>query len=330
MSLIASSTASAAEIETAVVADGCPVCGNRDSASVYSQARDPLTLDPFRVDECSDCGVVYTAPRPVTLDRYYPARYRAYGPFVTGILGALYDLRVSRWARLKPQGASVLEVGCGPGLMLSAFCKRGWRVFGMERNEAAAEMARQTLGAGAIATSIGDLPPDARFDLIVMFQVLEHIGEPVELLQQCVRLLAPGGLLIANVPNFASWQSRFARSRWMHLDVPRHLVHYTPHTLAATLRRAGLTISAMRFTSWEHDPFGWMESTISLLAGRSNMLTRFLMGIDPISLSVLFAWLLAGVLLAPALLLAAASWIFRRGALMEAMAVKSCAAADLN
>src|SRR2546430_10461084 len=52
------------------------------------------------------------------------------------------------------------------------------------------------------------------------------------LLRECARRLAPGGLLIANVPNFSSWQSRFAGSKWTHLDVPRHLVHYTPQSMA--------------------------------------------------------------------------------------------------
>src|SRR6266436_9019338 len=91
---------------------------------------------------------------------------------------------------LKPEGGSVLEVGCGPGLMLAAFRRRGWRVFGIERNEAAAETARQTLGPNTIATSMEGLPADARFDLIVLFQVLEHIGEPVALLREYANLLA--------------------------------------------------------------------------------------------------------------------------------------------
>ena len=313
-------------IETLPGADTCPVCGVLDFISIYDDARDPITSDSFRVVECSACGAAYTIPRPATLDRYYPRHYRAYGRSVIRVLSTLYSLRVSRWARLKPEGASVLEVGCGSGLMLTAFRRRGWRVFGIERNEAAAETARQTLGPNTIATSMQGLPADARFDLIVLFQVLEHIGEPVALLRDCARQLAPGGLLIANVPNFSSWQSRFAGSKWMHLDVPRHLVHYTPKTMTETLKSAGLTLSALSFTSLEHDPYGWVESTISRLTGRTNTLTRFLMGLDEFSPQVLFSWFLGAVLLPPALLLAAVSWLAGSGALMEAIAVDSCAA----
>jgi 2-polyprenyl-3-methyl-5-hydroxy-6-metoxy-1,4-benzoquinol methylase len=317
-------------IETLRAADSCPVCGALDFVTIHDRVQDPITLDSFRVVACSVCRVAYTAPRPTSLDRYYPSQYRAYGPLVTRVIRTLYDFRVSRWTRLKPKGAKVLEIGCGPGLMLAAFRRRGWHVFGIERNEAAAEVGRQTLGPDTIATSIDELPADARFDLIVMFQVLEHIGGPVATVEECARRLAPGGFLIANVPNFASWQSRFTGSKWMHLDVPRHLVHYTPATIAATFKRAGLTISAMSFTSLEHDPYGWVESTISRLTGRTNVLTRFLMGLDKLSPRIFLSWLLGAALLAPALLLAIVSWTAGSGALMEAIAVDLSANSKQN
>jgi SAM-dependent methyltransferase len=255
------------------------------------------------------------------MDRYYPQRYRGYGPLVTRVLGTLYDIRVSRWARQKPEGGSVLEVGCGPGLMLAALHRRGWQVLGIERNEGVAEAARHALGVEIVATPIEALPTDAQFDLIIMFQVLEHIGEPVALLRECARRLAPGGHLVTNVPNFSSWQSRFAGSKWLHLDVPRHLVHFTPQTLEATLGRAGLKLADISFTSLEHDPYGWVESAINRLTGRANTLTRFLMGLDPLGPAVLLSFVLGAVLVPPALLLSVASWLAKRGALMEAIAV---------
>jgi SAM-dependent methyltransferase len=310
-------------IETIAGAGSCPVCHSLDFRPIYHDAGDPITLDSFRVAECYSCGAAFTTPRPASLDRYYPSHYRAYGALVTRILSFLYDLRVSRWTRLKTGGVSVLEVGCGPGLMLATFLRRGWRVLGIERNEAAAETARKSIGPNAVATSITDLPPDARFDLIILFQVLEHIDEPVTILRECATRLSPGGILIANVPNFASWQSRFSGSKWLHLDVPRHQVHYTPETIAETLKRAGLTLSALSFASWEHDPYGWIESTISRLTGRTNTLTRFLMGLDRFSVRVVFSMVLGAILLPPALVLSAVSWAAGRGALMEAIAVNA-------
>jgi len=210
--------------------------------------------------------------------------------------------------------------------MLASLHRRGWRVLGIERNEAVAETARRALGIEIVATPVEALRADARFDLIIMFHVLEHIGEPVALLRECAKRLAPGGRLITNVPNFSSWQSRFAGSNWLHLDVPRHLVHFTPQTLTATLERAGLKPAEMSFVSLEHDPYGWIESTINRLTGRPNTLHRFLMRLDPIGPAVLLSFVLGAVLLLPALLLSVASWVARRGAVMEATAILSAPA----
>jgi len=301
----------------------CPVCGKTASRTVYSEARDPITLDAFRVVECSSCGIVFTTPRPPSMDPYYPRQYRAYGPLVRHALQMLYQLRISRWARIRPEGGSVLEVGCGPGMMLAAFRKRGWKVLGIERNEAVAESTRRALGLEILTTPVEQLPADSRFDLIILFQVLEHIAEPVPLLRECARRLAPGGQLVIDVPNFASWQSRFAGAKWLHLDVPRHLVHFTPRTLQETLERSGLKLTALSFASPEHDPYGWIESTISRLTGRTNTLTRFLMGLDPLGPAVMLSFVLGAVLALPAAMLAGASWLAGSGALMEVIAARA-------
>jgi SAM-dependent methyltransferase len=207
--------------------------------------------------------------------------------------------------------------------MLAAFHRRGWRVLGIERDERAAETARRALGLEIVAVPVEELPRDARFDLIIMFHVLEHVGDPVPLLRECAKRLNPGGRLIVNVPNFLSWQSWFAGSKWLNLDTPRHLVHFTPPTLTETMKRAGLTVIEISFASLEHDPYGWVESTLNRLTGRSNTLTRFLMGLDPFGPAVLLSFLLGAALFPAALLLALVSWIAKRGGVMEAIAVTS-------
>jgi len=212
--------------------------------------------------------------------------------------------------------------------MLAAFKRRGWRVLGIERNESAAETGRTRFAVEIVSTSIEELPADARFDLIILFQVLEHIGEPVALLKECGKRLAPGGNLIINVPNFGSWQAWFAGSKWLHLDVPRHLVHYTPQTLATTLDRAGLRLSSLNFASLEHDPYGWVESTLNLITRRPNTLTRFLMGLDRFGLGTIFSILLGVVLLPFAVILSIASWVAKKGALMQATAASAGLAGD--
>ena len=304
-------------------ATNCPVCGAGTSRPIYSEARDPITLDNFRVVWCSACGVAYTTPPPLNIDRYYPQCYGAYGPLVRRVLSMFYGMRNSRWALLKPEGGSVLEVGCGPGLMLAAFYRRRWRLLGIERNEAVAEAARFALGVEIVTVPVERLPIGARFDLIIIFHVLEHIGEPVTLLRECAERLAPGGRLIVNVPHFSSWQSRFAGPKRLNLDTPRHLVHFTRQILAAILGRAGLRLTELTFASLEDNPYGWAESTINRLTRRGNTLARFLMALDPLGPAVLLSFVVGAVLVPPALLLALVSWKAKTGGVMEAIAVAS-------
>jgi SAM-dependent methyltransferase len=290
---------------------------------VYPAAVDPITSDAFSVLRCRRCDIVHTAPRPRAMERYYPHQYRRYGRVALWALERLYSLRVARWAGRTDRPGSVLEVGCGTGLMLAAFRRRGWRVLGTERSEEAAEHGRRTLGLDIVSGDLALLPQDARFDLIVLFQVLEHMDDPISVLTECASRLGPGGKVVVNVPNFASWQSQFARDRWLHLDVPRHLVHYTPETLTATLRRAGLLPVECRFRSPEHDPYGWIESTISVVLGRHNVLTRYLMGLDRLDATICVALLMAALLTLPAVMLSGVSWLARRGALVELVAASA-------
>ena len=301
----------------------CPVCQITESRVTLPEVRDAITLHRFRILECCGCGLAYTETHFGDIDRYYPTRYRAYGPVVTRLLGFLYDIRVSRWSRSGPSGGSILEIGCGTGLMLAAFRRRGWRVLGLERTDEVAEIGRRAHGLEIAAVPLQRLTKSAQFDLILLFNVLEHIDDPLTLLKECANRLAPNGRLIIVVPNFSSWQARVAGPKWFHLDVPRHLIHFTPETLQATLGRAGLSITQWHFSSPEHDPYGWVESAINVVSGRNNTLTRFLMGLDQFSLRTLLAFVLGALLLPAAVILAFASWMRRRGALMEATAIVS-------
>lgn len=297
----------------------CPICGGQQCEVVYSQVEDAITHDLFSLQRCSNCDLCVTEPR-VTGDRYYPNQYRAYGKLVRAMLGLFYALRVRRWAAWRGRPGSLLEIGCGPGFMLHAFQKRGWRVLGIERSQQVAQIGRQSYGVEITTTEIYDLDANLRFDLIVVFHVLEHIADPVTLLRECAQRLTGNGRLIIAVPNFASWQARFAGPRWLHLDVPRHLNHFTPATLNRALGKAGLHLREIRFASPEHDPYGWVESTVSRISGRMNIITRFLMGLDRPTPAVIISLAAGAILAIPAFLLAAVSWPLKKGAIMEVIA----------
>jgi SAM-dependent methyltransferase len=302
-----------------LTAMACAACG-AEGPIRDGEASDYITGETFGVYRCRSCEVAFTSPRPASMDAYYPARYRRYAWPVATLLRRLYAVRVRRWIRGRPPGRA-LELGCGAGWMLHALAQHGWHVVGLERTAEQAAFATEVLKVPVVVGGLDAVRDEAGFDLILMFHVLEHLDDPAAALRACADRLRPGGRLVIAVPNYASWQSRYARGRWFHLDVPRHLFHFTPASLARLLREAGLAPGDTHFVSWEHDPYGWVQSIENRVGLTTNTLTRSLMGLSPAPGRTL-ALAGAALLAIPATVLSVASWMAGAGAIMEMSAVR--------
>jgi SAM-dependent methyltransferase len=111
-----------------------------------------------------------------------------------------------------------------------------------------------------------------------MWHVLEHWPDPHEPLRAAARLLRPGGVFMAGVPNFASPEARATRDKWFHLDVPRHLVHLTPRWLRAELTQQGFAVRRFSYLAPEFDAFSFIQSSLNRLGFRHNLLYDLLRG----------------------------------------------------
>ena len=300
----------------------CKLCGRQELRVIFPNARDYITGERFTIWRCSNCGVASTELNSDDLSPYYPTRYRRYSPLILTMLKVLYRMRVERWIKPFSQPGYAYEMGCGDGLMLDALRKNGWRVLGSERNDEMLVHARETLQIPVFAGDPDTLPAKPTFDLIILFQVLEHLPDPAKTLSTLAALLNPDGHLVIGVPNFESWQARFGGVKWFHLDVPRHLFHYTPTALRQALERAELVVTETNYVSPEHDPFGWVQTILNRLDSRPNRLTRLLMRLDrpgPVNLLHLGLGCFIGVLCLPLSLL---SWMTGKGAIMQMTAQK--------
>lgn len=297
----------------------CLICESAETAP-FLEGRDYISGKNFGLQRCDVCGFVFTWPQPTNLDDYYPKFYRDYHPLVLRLFHLVQRLRTKLWTRKFGQPGTALEVGCGHGWMLAALRDAGWQVTGIERTADSARFASEKLGLAVIVGDLTALKPGAQFDLIILHQVLEHLPNPMETLTTCARLLKPGGVVTIGVPNLASWQFRFSRRHWQHLDVPRHLGHFTPESLRGALNRAGLQVQRIGFVSLEYDPFGWVQSTLNRLGFPQNLLLRWLAGEQrqmfwtPAGLA---AALVSVLLALPGLLLSVASWGAGAGAIMD-------------
>jgi 2-polyprenyl-3-methyl-5-hydroxy-6-metoxy-1,4-benzoquinol methylase len=302
----------------------CALCGG--AADQAETARDYITGDEFTVRKCRACGFGVTDALPRSLDAFYPHRYRKYTGLTRTLLKALYAFRVRGWRRWLRQRGVALEVGCGDGWMLASLRRRGWRVIGIERSIDAARSAAKVNQVPALVGGLDALRSLPQFDVVILFQVLEHLLDPLVTLRRAADLLAPDGTIIVAVPNLASWQARVFGRSWFHLDVPRHVNHFSPEALRLAFQHTGLRIVRMRFSSIEHDPFGWVQSALNAMGFKQNLLTKWLMGLDDEAARPVIVVAMAtigAILVVPSLLLASLSWAAGSGAIVEVWGVKA-------
>ena len=300
----------------------CSICQSADTVPLLN-ARDHLSGDRFDVFLCKQCDGAFTTPVPSELERYYPPAYRDYQPWSRRIFEFMYRRQTRRWTRTMSKPGLALEIGCGHGWMLDALRSQGWRVCGTERNPASARFATQELHLPVIVGDLRALRPEPTFDLMIMHHVLEHLPDPQQLLRQCGERLRKGGTLIVAVPNRASWQFRVSGAQWFHLDVPRHLSHFTPACLERICRSAGLLVARLRFVSLDQDPFGWMVSLLNRMGFPQTRWLHWMAGHDRmLSLKNAAMLVLSPLLLLAGFLLAPVSWMARAGACMEVHVIK--------
>jgi SAM-dependent methyltransferase len=264
-----------------------PFCDHpTDRQAPLFAAIDYITGDSFAIERCGSCSVVFTRPRPTGPEaaKYYPAAYygeanKRFPVLVQQLQRRLYAHRAKTVERLVGTKGRVLDIGSGPGFLLRAFRDQGWDARGTEFSEASAAHARDVLKFPMLVGDITQLKlPPATFDAVVMWHVLEHVREPAETIAEVGRLLRPGGVLLCAVPNFGSLEARFARNKWFHLDVPRHLNHFTVPVLANLLANSGFTVRKRSFVALEYDYFSFTQSVLNRLGFRHNLLYNILRG----------------------------------------------------
>lgn len=202
-------------------------------------------------------------PDAETLATYYDQDYygRGSGKFlgpVEVIVRIFRYFRARAIRRLMPRGR-VLDVGCGRGVMLKYLKSWGYRVDGVELDTVAAARARHNLRQEIFHTleePVQSLPQ--QYQAICFWHSLEHLPEPGKTLKTADRLLAPGGVLVISAPHMASLQSRLSRRSWLHLDLPRHLVHFDMNGLARFLQ-------AKRYQLIRHQHFSQEYNVIDTL-----------------------------------------------------------------
>ncbi len=254
----------------------------RHQVKTLFTARDYITGEDFSVGHCKRCHLNVTIPvlTDAQMGKYYPPGYYGSGKRFMGaietLLDRLHNYRAHQIEQHQRPG-KVLDVGCGRGLLLNKLKQRGWDPVGTELSEDAATYARDHLGLPVITEPLEEIGlPSNEFDLVILWHVLEHVQSPADTIREVARILKPGGTLLVAVPNFGSWEARWSRDKWFHLDVPRHLTHFTPKSLGRILKEEGVPISSVNFFSTEYDFFSFVQTVQNKLGFRHNLLYNLL------------------------------------------------------
>lgn len=250
----------------------CPWCGSEKS-HLHLQLKDYfLTQEPFEIVECEHCHLLYTTPRPSAdeIGRYYQSQnYFSHQENKRGFIPKLYEVikkmnikhkyELAAAGVLRDHVGKMLEIGCGVGDFLHYCEHQGWQCYGAEPSEDAVKILRRRSNAEIVRPEQIERFPDASFDMICMWHVLEHVDNLQWQIEQLKRLVKPNGRIIIALPNYQSYDALYYKDKWAAYDVPRHLNHFSDEFMRNNLNDKGLKYI-------ESDKLVWDSFYISYLS----------------------------------------------------------------
>ncbi|HLF83048.1 MAG TPA: class I SAM-dependent methyltransferase [Blastocatellia bacterium] len=243
----------------------CDVCGSLSVRELYT-AKDRLRNGDleFKIAECRGCGVLQTLPEmsDAELARYYPDDYWGVSEPTQKWIESSQSEKTRFLSRCGLPEGKILDVGCGSGFFLRALDAAKWDRFGVETSVAAVRTAERAIGSGHVfaGTLTQSTWADSTFDVVTFWSALEHTNEPRANLREAKRIIKPGGSLIVQAPNAASYQARFFGGDWFALDAPRHRYHFTLSLLERLLSEIGFEIYRVTYFSKAHNSHALRQS----------------------------------------------------------------------
>jgi 2-polyprenyl-3-methyl-5-hydroxy-6-metoxy-1,4-benzoquinol methylase len=197
--------------------------------------------------KCLKCGYAFVNPQIANdvIENYY---FKLNSTFYDNGIDIPYDFiykknkKLAQYVKEIKNGGNILEVGCGMGFMLNEFDRRNWNLYGIEPSIYASGYAVKNFG---LNVTHGYLKPDSFtdgfFDVIMLFDVIEHVYEPTELMQNVYRILKKEGLIVISTGNIESLNARIARGYWEYLKTWEHISLFSPKSIHVLLNNVGFS-----------------------------------------------------------------------------------------
>jgi 2-polyprenyl-3-methyl-5-hydroxy-6-metoxy-1,4-benzoquinol methylase len=203
---------------------------------------------------CPSCRTEFLSPPPTPArlaEIYGPAYYEAWAwedEAVVREMKARTFRRALRFARLRP-GARLLDVGCAKGEFAETATALGLDVTGIDVNPAAIARARQRVPEARFhCTELGAGMPPGQWDVVTMFDFIEHVNDPLDTLCAAAKVLSASGQILISTPRAGSLGHRLT-GRWWPQYREEHLVLFSRAGVLISLARAGLVATKMVSTA---------------------------------------------------------------------------------
>lgn len=215
----------------------CPICASTEN-KVFMKVDAYNNRDHIELLKCTDCGFVFSKTSNC---KYESSSQGAEASSMSDVImrskaEGISELVNEIIIKSKISEGNVLDFACGIGTIASEFKRKGYNVTCIEKSDGFRGFHADN---NIISfSSLDDIKGyEESFDLIIMKDILEHLDNPVELLEEVQTFLKPGGYLYVRVPNRYAYYFE-----WRAVDTKSHINHFTPGDLKSLLKQSRLQI----------------------------------------------------------------------------------------
>jgi len=300
---------------------------------IHERTKNILEADDFFLSECLACRLIFLQQKnePNSDKNIYANYYKKetgerFGHGTEIVVKAFRFWRAWKVFCLKPKSKKILDIGSGRGWMLY-FLKKYFKydvAVGTQISENAYKFSKDKLGLEIYNKDLLDLElSSAKFNIITLWHVLEHVPTPEAYVQRIGELLENDGLVLIEVPNFNSWSRILSKKRWLALDPQHHKTFFTPDSLEAMLKKNNFKIKKINTFSLEYSTFTSAQSLLSLIARTNNYFFNWLQEENRIGCKIIFHALLFAILFPLCLIFNFSLYFSNKGEIINIIAQKN-------
>jgi 2-polyprenyl-3-methyl-5-hydroxy-6-metoxy-1,4-benzoquinol methylase len=223
----------------------CRICGP-------TRFRSFATKNTFHLGRCEQCEAVQITSdlSEASLEDYYDKKFFdiTYRHLLKDGIGrrkeyAKFTYRMDEIEKVQPQKGKILDVGCSFGFFCDVARDRGWQPVGIDIGEHAVKFARDELGLEVYVSDLHNAPTACGdVDVVTLWNVVEHLDEPIAEFRRINALLKPGGTVVFTTGDLGSYLARLQGLKWRMFIPPIHVVNYNMKAIAKLLDQTGFSL----------------------------------------------------------------------------------------